>query len=152
MDFCDGWIPRGRNFDDPDAQMARLARYADEAGREMSTISTHLFGAKDRATAAELAGPYLLGKYRDYAKRGQDDAMPNDESFDKDFEELTKDRFVLGSPEECYEQLQPYWQEIGVNHLIFRTQWAGMPLDTALGSMRLMSEELIPELSKLRSG
>jgi alkanesulfonate monooxygenase SsuD/methylene tetrahydromethanopterin reductase-like flavin-dependent oxidoreductase (luciferase family) len=49
MDFCDGWIPRGRNFDDPDAQMARLKRYADEAGREMSTLSTHLFGAKPDA-------------------------------------------------------------------------------------------------------
>jgi probable F420-dependent oxidoreductase len=45
MDFCDGWIPRGRNFADPQAQMARLARYADEAGRDIGTISTTLFGA-----------------------------------------------------------------------------------------------------------
>lgn len=112
-------------------------------------IIKEIFCAKDRATAAKLAGPYLLGKYRDYAKWGQDDAMPDDESFDKDFEELTSNRFVLGSPEECYEQLQPYWQELGVSHLIFRTQWAGMPVDTALDSMRLISEELLPELHKL---
>ena len=112
-------------------------------------IIKEIFCARDRATAAGLAGPYLLGKYRDYAKWGQDDAMPDDESFDKDFEELTSNRFVLGSPEECYEQLQPYWQELGVSHLIFRTQWAGMPVDTALDSMRLISEELLPELHKL---
>ncbi len=112
-------------------------------------IIKEIFCAKNRATAAELAGPYLLGKYRDYAKWGQDDAMPDDESFDKNFEELTSNRFVLGSPEECYEQLQPYWQELGISHLIFRTHWAGMPADTALDSMRLISEELLPELQKL---
>ncbi len=75
--------------------------------------------------------------------------MPEDESFDKDFDELTRDRFVLGSPEECFEQLRPYWQEIGVNHLIFRTHWAGMPVQTALESMQLISRELLPELRKL---
>ena len=116
--------------------------------RELPIIK-EIYCAKNRATAAELAGPYLLGKYRDYAKWGQDDAMPDDESFDKDFEELTSNRFVLGSPEECYEQLQPYWQELGVSHLIFRTHWAGMPADTALDSMRLISKELLPELQKL---
>ncbi len=116
--------------------------------RELPIIK-EIFCARDRASAAKLAGPYLLGKYQDYAKWGQDDAMPDDESFDKDFEELTSNRFVLGSPEECYEQLQPYWQELGVSHLIFRTHWAGMPADTALDSMRLISEELLPELHKL---
>ena len=112
-------------------------------------VIKEIYCAKDRAAAAELAGPYLLGKYRDYAKWGQDDAMPEDESFDKDFDDLTKDRFVLGSPEECYEQLRPYWQEVGVNHLIFRTHWAGMPTETALDSMRMISQELLPELRKI---
>ena len=112
-------------------------------------VIKEIYCAKDRAAATELAGPYLLGKYRDYAKWGQDDAMPEDESFDKDFDDLTKDRFVLGSPEECYEQLRPYWQEVGVNHLIFRTHWAGMPTETALDSMRMISQELLPELRKI---
>ena len=53
VDFCDGWIPRGRNFSDPEAQMARLARYAGEAGRAMSTISTTLFGANPDADYLE---------------------------------------------------------------------------------------------------
>jgi len=116
--------------------------------RELPIIK-EIYCAKDHATAAKLAGPHLLGKYRDYAKWGQDDAMPDDESFDKDFEELTRNRFILGSPEDCYEQLRPYWQELGINHVIFRTHWAGMPLETALDSMRLISDELLPELKKL---
>ena len=49
MDFCDGWIPRGRNFEDPQGQLDRLRRYADEAGRDPKTISTTLFGAKPDA-------------------------------------------------------------------------------------------------------
>lgn len=112
-------------------------------------VIKELFCAKDRKTALEQAGPYLLGKYRDYAKWGQDDAMPEDESFDKDLEELIEGRFILGSPEECYEQLKPYWEELGVNHLVFRTHWAGMPVETALSSIKLIGEELAPELRKV---
>lgn len=75
--------------------------------------------------------------------------MPDDESFDKDFDELIKDRFIIGSPEECYEQLKPYWEKLGVNHLIFRTHWAGMPVADATASINLISKELLPELRKL---
>jgi len=112
-------------------------------------VIKEIFCAENRAKAMEMAGPYLLGKYQDYAKWGQDDAMPEDESFDKEFEELVEGRFILGSPEECYEQLAPYWEELGVNHLVFRTHWAGMPVESALHSMRLVSDELLPELRKL---
>ena len=72
-----------------------------------------------------------------------------DESFDLEFDELLRERFILGSPEECYEQLRPCWEEIGINHLVVRTHWAGMPLSTALHSMQLISNELLPELRKV---
>ena len=108
-----------------------------------------LYCAKDRATAMQKAGPYLSAKYQDYAKWGQDGAMPADESFDQGFEDLIKDRFIIGSPEECYEQLKPYWEQLGVNHLIFRTHWAGMPVADATASINLISKELLPELRKL---
>ncbi len=108
-----------------------------------------IFCAKDRATAIELAGPYLLGKYKDYAAWGQDKVMPENESFDQDFDDLLRDRFVLGSPEECYEQLRPYWEEFGINHLVFRSHWAGMPLETGCQSIQLISDELLPELRKV---
>ena len=112
-------------------------------------IIKELYCAKDRATALEKAGPYLFGKYQNYASWGQDGVMPDDESFDKDFDELIKDRFIIGSPEECYAQLKPYWEKLGVNHLIFRTHWAGMPVADATASINLISKELLPELRKL---
>ncbi len=133
-------------------QMELYRTELDAAGKpfpkELPVIK-EIFCAKDRATALELAGPYLAGKYKDYASWGQDDAMPEDETFDQSFDDLIRGRFVLGSPEECYEQLRPYWEEVGANHLVFRTHWAGMPLATALHSMRMISDELLPALRKV---
>jgi alkanesulfonate monooxygenase SsuD/methylene tetrahydromethanopterin reductase-like flavin-dependent oxidoreductase (luciferase family) len=80
-----------------------------------------IFCAKDKATALEMAGPYLSEKYQTYAKWGQDEVLPGDDTFRQPFEELLRDRFVLGSPDECYEQLRPCWEQAGANFLIFRT-------------------------------
>ncbi|MEM7253151.1 MAG: LLM class flavin-dependent oxidoreductase [Pseudomonadota bacterium] len=113
-------------------------------------IVKEIYVAKDRASAFEAAGPYLAGKYADYAKWGQDKVMPANESFDQSIEDLVKDRFILGSPEECFEQLRPYWEQFGVNHFVFRTHWVGMPLATALQSMRLLSSELLPALKAVK--
>ena len=108
-----------------------------------------IFCAKDRRTALQMAGPYLSGKYRDYAQWGQDEAMPEDESFDKSLDELTEDRFILGSPQECFEQLRSLSERIGFNHLILRTDWAGMPSQIAMHSLRMISKELLPQLRRL---
>jgi alkanesulfonate monooxygenase SsuD/methylene tetrahydromethanopterin reductase-like flavin-dependent oxidoreductase (luciferase family) len=112
-------------------------------------VAKEVYCAKDRQTALEMAGPYLLGKYRDYARWGQDKVMPGNEDFNRSLDELIEGRFILGSPQECYDQLKPYWEELGVNHIIIRTHWAGMPLCTALASMRLISDELLPALHRI---
>ncbi|MBI4081911.1 MAG: LLM class flavin-dependent oxidoreductase [Candidatus Lambdaproteobacteria bacterium] len=108
-----------------------------------------IFCAKDLKTAIAQAKPYLGAKYANYASWGQDKVLPGKDTFQQPFEELLKDRFVLGSPEECYEQLRPYIEELGVNYMIFRTRWVGMPLGMTLGSMQLLSDEVIPALRKL---
>ena len=104
---------------------------------------------RDKATALELAGPYLAEKYQTYAKWGQDEVLPGDDTFRQPFEDLLRDRFVIGSPEECYEQLRPSWEQAGANFLIFRTHWSGMPVGHALASMRLISDELLPALRRV---
>ena len=148
-------------FINPHSTMATIARqlnvYRDEltlCGKAFPTelpCMREIFCAKDRRTAIQMAGPYLSGKYRDYAQWGQDDAMPDDESFDKNLAELTEDRFILGSPQDCFEQLRGLHQRIDYNHLILRTDWAGMPLQVAMHSLRLISKELLPELKRLRA-
>lgn len=108
-----------------------------------------IYCAPNRETALRLAGPALGGKYADYAVWGQDEVMPGEEHFAQPFDELQSDRFILGSPEDCYEQLRPLWEEFGVSELIIRTHWAGMPVKHALQSMQLISDELLPELRKV---
>jgi len=66
----------------------------------------------------ELAGPYSSEKYKAYAQWESDKAMPEHERIDKSFDELLKDRFVIGSPEDCWNQLKPYIEELGVTHTV----------------------------------
>lgn len=105
-----------------------------------------IFCAETRQKALDMVAPYLGEKYRIYSRWGQDKAMPGDERLDLPFEELRKDRFVIGSPEECYEQLRPYWEELGVTLFVLRTHFIGMPIGNALHSMDMISRELLPAL------
>ena len=78
--------------------------------------------------------------------------MPDDTDFNRPLEELIERRFILGSPEDCYDELKVYWEEFGVNHIIIRTHWVSMPLSTSLAGMRLISDELLPALQAVSCG
>ena len=77
MEFCDGWFPRGRGFAEPEVEMRRLRRFADEAGRDIRTVSTTLFGAPpeaaylDRCRAAGVDRALLA-----LPPEGRDKVMP----------------------------------------------------------------------------
>lgn len=43
VDYCDGWYPRAAPGFDPAVAMQRLKNHADEAGRDMSTLSISVF-------------------------------------------------------------------------------------------------------------
>ena len=45
VDYCEGWLPRARHGFDAAENIARLKNIADEAGRDMSTLSVSVFGA-----------------------------------------------------------------------------------------------------------
>jgi len=134
----------------------RLALYKEElrkAGKPLpkeNPCRIEIYCAKSRAAAMELGAPYISEKYKAYAQWESDKAMPAHERLDKSFEDLVKDRFVIGSPEDCWNQLEPYIRELGVTHFVFRTHFLGMPLSNALASMRLMSGELLPALHSAR--
>jgi alkanesulfonate monooxygenase SsuD/methylene tetrahydromethanopterin reductase-like flavin-dependent oxidoreductase (luciferase family) len=133
-------------------QMALYRAELARVGKPFPTVLPffkEVYCAKDMATAIEMAGPYLSEKYKVYANWGQDAVMPDKESFRQPLEALLRDRFIIGSPQDCYEQLRPCWEEVGANFLVLRMNWAGMPLSHSLASMRLISDELLPALRKL---
>jgi alkanesulfonate monooxygenase SsuD/methylene tetrahydromethanopterin reductase-like flavin-dependent oxidoreductase (luciferase family) len=128
---------------------AELARVGKPEPRELPCFK-EIFCAPTREQAYALAGPYLSAKYAAYAAWGLGAAQPKMDATAA-LEALAKDRFILGSPEDCHRQLEPLWKRFGINHLILRTQWTGMPLSVALASQRLMAKELLPALKQVRN-
>ena len=105
-----------------------------------------IYCAPTRALAVERAAPYLLRKYQHYADWGQHKALPGHDDFRAGFEELSRSRFIVGTPDDCLEKLLPWRDELGVDHFIFRTDWVGMPAGTALQSIDLLDREVVPVL------
>ena len=63
VDYCDGWLPRARHGFDAAENMKRLKTFADNAGRDMASLSVSVFGAPaDRDTLAgfEEAGIHRI--------------------------------------------------------------------------------------------
>lgn len=119
---------------------------ADGAARDAALpLARELFCAPTRAEAVALAAPYLGGKYQTYSAWGQDKVLPGDEDFTSAFEELSRDRFILGDPDDCAEEIERY-RRLGVDRIHVRSVWPGMPLEQALEGLRLYATEVIPRL------
>jgi alkanesulfonate monooxygenase SsuD/methylene tetrahydromethanopterin reductase-like flavin-dependent oxidoreductase (luciferase family) len=130
-------------------QLAELAAARRQAGLPPVAavpLAKEVYCAESAPRAVELAGPYITGKYRSYARWGQDAIIPEDVSFTAEFGELARDRFVVGSPDDCIAQLRPLVRDLGVTHLMCRMTWPGMPVDVALLSVELFSRHVIPAL------
>ena len=99
--------------------------------------------AKSRAEAIRLCAPYLSAKYQAYDAWGQGQAMPEDDN-DRgaEFEDLIRNRFLLGSPDEVADQMLALHRATGINHLIMSVQWPGMPQSLVLDELHLLAEEV----------
>lgn len=94
----------------------------------------------------ELGKRYIAGKYQSYHEWGQDDAMPDDETFVLEAEELAKDRFVVGDPAAVRDEIARYRERLSLDAMAFRLQWSGMDNEQVLRSIRLLGEEVLPHL------
>jgi alkanesulfonate monooxygenase SsuD/methylene tetrahydromethanopterin reductase-like flavin-dependent oxidoreductase (luciferase family) len=130
-------------------QMALYRKTLQEAGKpfpaELPMIK-ELYVAPDRQTAIQECRPFLEAKYKAYASWGQDKALPQGDSFDLAFEELVRDRFIVGDPDDCTRELQRYVDALGVNCFILRIQWPGMEQAKVLRTIKLLAERVMPKL------
>jgi alkanesulfonate monooxygenase SsuD/methylene tetrahydromethanopterin reductase-like flavin-dependent oxidoreductase (luciferase family) len=132
-------------------QMALYRKTLQEIGKPLPAelpMIKELYVAPDRKTALQECRPFLEAKYQAYAAWGQDKALPQGDRFDLAFEELVKDRFVIGDPEHCVRELRRYVEALGVNCLIFRIQWPGMAQARVLRTIALLAEHVMPELQQ----
>jgi alkanesulfonate monooxygenase SsuD/methylene tetrahydromethanopterin reductase-like flavin-dependent oxidoreductase (luciferase family) len=132
-------------------QMAIYRTALQAAGKPLPAelpIIKELYVARDRQAAIEECRPFLEAKYKAYGAWGQDKALPQGDHFDVAFEELVRDRFIIGDPDDCVRELRRYGDALGVNCFIFRIQWPGMEQAKVLRAIALLAERVIPALAK----
>jgi alkanesulfonate monooxygenase SsuD/methylene tetrahydromethanopterin reductase-like flavin-dependent oxidoreductase (luciferase family) len=106
-----------------------------------------VFVARSRDEAIRLCAPYLGAKYQAYQQWGQNQVMPaGDNDLGVEFDELIRDRFLLGSPDEVAGQILRLHRQTGINHLIMSVQWPGMPQSLALDELHMLAEEVFPRV------
>jgi len=133
-------------------QWVRYEEALEAAGNPTPAVlpmMRELYVARDRETAYIESQPYLEPKYAAYASWGQDKALPGEESFSVPYQDLAKDRFLLGSPGDVVSELKRYNHELGVNYMIFRMQWPGMPQEQVLKQIELLGREVIPQVKDI---
>lgn len=148
----DAWIPG------PTANLEKLLdaqqRYRQnlrEAGIDPATKPTPLTREVVIATtdeqAYDMAQKHLLINYRDeygggewnHPLIGAEDAAPVDQ-----FDAISHDRFLVGSPETVIQKLQRFVDTFGVDHLICRLYFPGIPHDFIMNELKLLAGEVMP--------
>ena len=125
---------------------AALERYGKPFPDELP-LMREICVAESREAAMRLARPSLEQKYRAYVAWGQQRALPSDDDMTQAFDELLRDRFIMGSPEECADEVQRCIDETGANTMIFRVTWPGMPQEGIVNSLRLLAEGVRPRVT-----
>lgn len=147
--LADTWIinPHARR-DTVVEQLGAFRAARRDAGRpeEPGTLPAlkEIFCAPTREEAWRSCLPYLGAKYRTYLQWGQDEAMPTSDRLDRPVEELVDQRFIVGSPQDCIDELLAWHRDAGVDHFVLRTEWPSMPHELAARSLELLTTEVVP--------
>lgn len=152
----DGWlIGPHSSIEELERQVEIFLSAWKSAGRAATPslpIIRETFVAPTRAGAVEKARPCLEHLYRGvYIRWKQNEAMSNPEELRWDFDRLAKNRFILGSPDDCIRQIEDYEQRLGTGFILTRFDWTpGLDPQDVLSSIRLFGKEVIPYFKKER--
>ena len=150
--IADAWIP-GPVADLPKILAAREQYHAAlrAAGKDPAAVPQPLTRevviAATEAKARELAERHLMVNYRDEYGSGTW-SHPLIDSSDKAtvtaLDAIGKDRFVVGTPDQCIEKIRMFRDAVGADHFICRLFFPGMPHEHIMEELRLLAKEVIP--------
>jgi probable F420-dependent oxidoreductase len=149
--YADAWIPG------PTADLGKLttakALYHGELralGKRPEAVPAPLTRdvviAETEQLARELAERHLLVSYRDeYGGGWKHPLIGHKDSPRVDqLDEIGRDRFIIGNPEQCVRKIQRFQDSVGVDQLICRLYFPGMPHEQVLNELRLLAREVFP--------
>ncbi|PRZ42299.1 alkanesulfonate monooxygenase SsuD/methylene tetrahydromethanopterin reductase-like flavin-dependent oxidoreductase (luciferase family) [Antricoccus suffuscus] len=113
-------------------------------------VGHELYVASTEEAALDVVRRSLAVKYAAYQQWGQDTVLPESQSFDKEFEELRKGRFIIGDPATCARQLQTLIDDVQPAQLTLRMNWPGMTRDELMSGLELFVNEVMPQVPALR--
>lgn len=147
----DAWVPGPTaNLEKLLSAQKQYRTFLTEAGKDPMSypnpITREVIIAEKSEQAWELAETYLMVNYRDeygggwkHPLIGSEDSTPVNQ-----LEALGKDRFIVGNPEECITKIKRFVDTFGMDHLICRMYFPGMPHAHIMNELRLLSTEVFP--------
>ncbi|WP_129113797.1 LLM class flavin-dependent oxidoreductase [Halegenticoccus tardaugens] len=139
---CDGFTAAVTVPETLERDVDRYYDAVEEAGKDPDnadvTIMVDGYVGETTAEAYEALDPYLLDLTAKYLEWGNPEfeGRPG-------FEDI-EDQLAVGTAAEVAERIETY-RDIGVDHVIFRTQFPGMDQETALASIRRFGEDVVPQ-------
>jgi len=126
----DTWVASSHLKSTVIKEQARAFRAAlAEQGKPEPTdcpVLRNIVVAPDRATAIRDVGPSIAESYKIFGDWGLFTGVVGDAKPHPEFDELIADRFIIGSPEQCAEEVVTLLRDTRCNRLVARIQWVGM--------------------------
>lgn len=135
-------------------QLETYKKALDKAGRafpEEFPVRREVFVAPTREEAYRLVEEPIMTKYKAYHSWGLGQARVSageGDELGQPFEDLLKDRFFIGSPEDVIEQIVKFKKNIGMNHIVMSMHWPGLEMERSIESMQLIAEEVFPRVRR----
>ena len=124
-----------------------------ETGKDASQVEFPLrreaYVAEESEQAWEEAREPMLYNYQEYLDWGHlvdDEGRPVKRGAEA--MENLRQRFIVGSPDDCIRQIKRYQEELGTTSIHFRIQFPGLDHGKILNSIRLLGEEVLPHFQR----
>lgn len=146
----DAWVPG------PTANLEKLLNaqkqyraFLSDVGKDPESapnpLTREVVIAETRERAWELAEKYVMVNYRDeYGGGWKHPLIGSQDQTPVALESLSRDRFIVGHPDDCISQIKRFVETFGVDHLICRLYFAGMPHEHIMNELKLLAQEVFP--------
>ena len=145
--FADAWIPGvSIALDQLLPLKEAFLKHRKEAGIKIPDewpLNREVVIAETRTGAWELAEKYLLPFYqKTYVGNWKHRYITAD--MVKDLQQLAKDRFIIGSPDDVVSEIRRYKDVYGTNYVICRFFFGNIPHETIMKELELFAKTVMP--------